>query len=445
MAKHGEGEPVRILVVTNSYPTRATPSAAPYIVSRLQELRRRPEVEMVAVALPPTYTPAARLARAAARLSDERDLALASGVSGLVAAPVRWSLPDVARGRSGHRPRHAVRSAVRALEGVLADAEFVPEVVHAHGMYTLPAGEVARVVADRLVVPFVVSLHGSDVAQVIRRDPGSAAATLSAAAATSYVSEALREEAWGYGMPVEGSRVIPNGVDLGVFTPAGGRPEPSGDPSIEPAPGASAASSSASAQASAASAQDASTGPGPGASAAATPGPRLLYVGNLLPVKGVDRLPAVMAHVRSTWPTARLDVVGDGALMGALRRDLDPVDTLHGRLAPTEVARHMRAADVLVVPSRSEGWGCVATEALACATPVVATAVGGLPEAVGAGGILVDPADEDYPARFAAAVDRILRDPPRPESLTAAAAGRSWASVVDEELEMLAAVAGSQR
>lgn len=413
---------MRILVVSNSYPTRATPSAAPYIVSRLAQLRRRPDVDVRAVALPPTYTAPARLARAAAGLSDESDLALASGDSGLLAAPARWSLSDIARGRLGHRPRDAVRSAVRAVEALLAAERFVPDVVHAHGMYTLPAGDIARVVAERLEVPFAVSLHGSDVSQVIRRDPDPAAATLSAAAATSYVSEALRDEALSYGMPSVGARVIPNGVDLDLFTPGGDRAfDPSMSPSPSPSPSLDLAR------------------PAPIDAAA---GPRLLYVGNLLPVKGVDRLPAVMAQVRRTWPTARLDVVGDGSLHGVLARGLDPADTLHGRLPPGEVARRMQAADVLLVPSRAEGWGCVATEALACATPVVATAVGGLPEAVGSGGILVDPADEGYASRFADAVDRILRNPPPPTVLTDAAAGLSWARVVDRELEMLAAVTG---
>ena len=391
---------MRILVVTNSYPTRATPSAAPYITSRLAQLRRHLEVEIRAVALPPVYTAGARLARAAARLADEESLALAPGDSGLESASPRWSLADLARVRVGRRPSHAVRCGVDALQALLdADRSFTPDVVHAHGMYALPAGELARVVAQRLGVPFVVSLHGSDVTQVIRRDPASAAATLRVAAATSYVSEALREEAAGYGLPMERSRVVPNGVDLDLFQPADRR-----------------------------------------ASGAESPGPRLLYVGNLLPVKGVDRLPDVMAQVRRSHPDARLDVVGDGPLRGALERGLGAGDVVHGRLAPAQVARHMQAADALLVPSRAEGWGCVATEALACATPVVATRVGGLPEAVGPGGQLVDPADDGYSSRFAAAIEDVLADPPPPPVLTGAAAGLSWARVVDRELEMLADV-----
>ena len=80
----------------------------------------------------------------------------------------------------------------------------------------------------------------------------------------------------------------------------------------------------------------------------------------------------------------------------------------------------MQAADALLVPSRAEGWGCVATEALACATPVVATRVGGLPEAVGPGGQLVDPADDGYSSRFAAAIEDVLADPPPAQVLTPA-------------------------
>lgn len=77
----------------------------------------------------------------------------------------------------------------------------------------------------------------------------------------------------------------------------------------------------------------------------------------------------------------------------------------HGRLA-----LYYRAADVCLVPSRSESFGLVALEAAACGTPVVAAAVGGLRTIVahGASGFLVEGRD---PAAYAAYVSRLLADP----------------------------------
>jgi D-inositol-3-phosphate glycosyltransferase len=68
-----------------------------------------------------------------------------------------------------------------------------------------------------------------------------------------------------------------------------------------------------------------------------------------------------------------------------------------------------RAADLVVVPSRSESFGLVAREAAACGTPVVAAAVGGLTSIVddGVTGLLVDGSD---PAVWAAHLDAVLDD-----------------------------------
>lgn len=94
---------------------------------------------------------------------------------------------------------------------------------------------------------------------------------------------------------------------------------------------------------------------------------------------------------------------------------------LTGPLAGADLAEALATADLLVSASRHEAYGMAVTEALARAVPVVVTDVGGHPEAVGAGGVLVPPEDPD---RLAAALRRWLAEPAERELLRAAAARR---------------------
>jgi D-inositol-3-phosphate glycosyltransferase len=146
-------------------------------------------------------------------------------------------------------------------------------------------------------------------------------------------------------------------------------------------------------------------------------GPLLLFVGRIQPLKGVDV--AIQAAALS-GPDATLLVVGgpsgvDGEAehrrLVELVRSLDLDGRVrfvppqpHGRLAT-----YYRAADVCLVPSRSESFGLVALEAAACGTPVVAAAVGGLQTLVdhGTTGFLVEDRD---PAAFASCAAELVAD-----------------------------------
>jgi D-inositol-3-phosphate glycosyltransferase len=88
------------------------------------------------------------------------------------------------------------------------------------------------------------------------------------------------------------------------------------------------------------------------------------------------------------------------------------------------LSSYYRAADVCVVPSRSESFGLVALEAAACGTPVVASAVGGLTTLVDHGhtGFLVD---EAHPAAYADAVRSVFGEPLAAERLSTASVLRA--------------------
>jgi glycosyltransferase involved in cell wall biosynthesis len=140
--------------------------------------------------------------------------------------------------------------------------------------------------------------------------------------------------------------------------------------------------------------------------------PHVLYVGRLSEEKGVRELAEATAGI------ARV-VVGDGPL-----RHLFP-DAL-GFVPPEELGRYYERAALVVCPSRREGYGVVAREALAHGRPVVATAVGGLADAVehGVTGLLVSPRDA---AALRAAIEQLLEDPELRR--TFGAAGRDKARV----------------
>jgi glycosyltransferase involved in cell wall biosynthesis len=185
-------------------------------------------------------------------------------------------------------------------------------------------------------------------------------------------------------------------------------------------------------------------------------GTSFLTVAAVHPGKGHDLLLEALAKLGDrAWTltcVGSLDVDPDYASALELQvyaRSWERRVTFTGPLARGGVSAAYDAADLLVVPSRSESYGMVVVEALAHGVPVVATAVGGLPEALGpapAGGLpglLVPP--DDAPA-LAGALRGWLDDPGLRERLAAAVARRrpglrTWADAVIELDEVLTRVA----
>lgn len=120
----------------------------------------------------------------------------------------------------------------------------------------------------------------------------------------------------------------------------------------------------------------------------------LLYVGQLIRGKGVQLLLAAMARMKTP---RTLDVVGTGNMEGelkALAARLGLADRVRWRGFQENPQTWMLAAKCVVVPSFwQEPYGLVAAEAVALGRPVVAFAIGGLPEACGGKATLVPPGD----------------------------------------------------
>ncbi|WP_227012730.1 MULTISPECIES: glycosyltransferase family 4 protein [unclassified Pseudonocardia] len=135
------------------------------------------------------------------------------------------------------------------------------------------------------------------------------------------------------------------------------------------------------------------------------PGTRLLAVGALTPTKGHDLLVEALARLAGTDWTLRLvgpldrDPAHTAAVRDAVERHgLAGRVSLDGPRTGAELDAAYAIADLLVLPSRTESYGMVVTEALARAVPVLATATGGVPETLGGTGddrpgLLVAPGD----------------------------------------------------
>ena len=185
-------------------------------------------------------------------------------------------------------------------------------------------------------------------------------------------------------------------------------------------------------------------------------GDRLLCVASVVPGKGHDVLVAALARIASLpWHcTCAGSLERAPAFVAAVRREVGSAGLarrihLTGPLAGDALAAAYDAADLLVLPTLGETWGMVVTEALARGVPVVASQVGGVPEALGTvrggdrAGLLVPPADPDA---LADALGRWLREPGLRERLRDAARLRrtelpGWDATAEHLVGALAGVA----
>lgn len=275
--------------------------------------------------------------------------------------------------------------------------------------WAYPDAAAAAWIARMLGVPYVVKVHGSDLnvqAESRLRRPQIRQA-LRGASAVLAVSKALASKAVALGARPDSVETIYNGVDGRTFR-RGDRlaaRERLGLPAHEPI---------------------------------------VLYAGNLKNSKGCMDLIEAFPRLAKQRADALLYFVGegpDGAALEARAASLCCGSSIHftGSVAHASLADWFRAADLLCLPSHNEGVPNVVLEAMACGTPVVATDVGGIPEVVPAfAGILV-PAHQ--PDVLAAALADMLGRHVDAEAIAAHASSFRWEDNIDRLEHMLERVA----
>ncbi len=277
------------------------------------------------------------------------------------------------------------------------------------GYYLYPDGVAVAILGALLARPVVLHALGGDVNvlatyRVPRRMIRWA---MSRAVAVSAVSNDLRTKLVGLGLPSAKAHVILHGVDHALFRP------PSDRTTLRQTLGLD--------------------------------GLTLLSVGHLLEAKGHRIAIAALRELER----AMLVIAGDGEDEAALRRlaaDLQVADRVRflGTVGQDQLRDYYGAADVVVLASRREGIPNVILESMACGTPVVATAVGGVPEVVTApeAGVLMR---DRSPEALAAAVVELLARRPDRDKTRQFSQRYSWAQTSADHLALLSRVVAATR
>lgn len=350
-----------VLVLPAWYPTARQPFSGPFVRDHARAAAAYGHQIVVLVAEGPTKGLGGLF-----RLSEERDgrlrvfrLTYRPGTATLVYLPV-----------------------VLLLARRLAREGRSVNVIHAHIHWMAWPAAMAAALLRR---PFVITENSTEwpgrtiTPGALRR----ARIAFPRAALVCPVNERLRRAIEAYGIRAR-FRIVPNTVESSLFH-AGRR-----DPGLEPA--------------------------------------RLINVSLHVQRKGLDVLLRAFASLLTRRPGLTLELVGEGPQTPELRRiarELGVAERVifSGLAQPEQIAEALRRSDVFVFPSLSENMPLAVLEALSCGLPVVATDVGGIPEAVGEDGVLVPPGD---PGALAAAIENVLADFGRfdPDEIARRAAAR---------------------
>ncbi len=261
------------------------------------------------------------------------------------------------------------RAALRAYE---ENDGFGVDVIHAHFAY--PEGSAARTIGLKHGIPYVVTGRGDDVLLYPERSGflmRSVRAVLTDAAAFIGVSRDICSVARDLGARADRCHHIPHGIRNDIFHLPPDRERDGGPRTI-------------------------------------------LFAGAFLPVKNVVRMCRAFGIVVKSRDDVRFVLAGEGPLRGGMAAAIaaggisERVEFL-GHVTPRRLAEAMQAADVLCLPSVSEGWPNVVMEAMACGTPVVGANVGGVREQITADetGMLCDPGSaDDIAGKLLEALDR---------------------------------------
>lgn len=254
--------------------------------------------------------------------------------------------------------RYFIWKAQRFMVRSIGDKRY--DVIHGHWLY--PTGGAVVRYAQTVNTPCLITAHGSEVHRDMRKKYRKGCLwTLEHSTKAEFVSQALLQKAKQYGYSGKNALVSPNGIDEVI-------------PNKTKRDGCTVG-----------------------------------YVGNLIPIKRADQLADIFHRIQALKNDTHFVVIGDGTLRKQITEETHDLDIVFTGLIPhKQVLQEMQKMDVLILPSRNEGFGCVALEAHSCGTPVVGSNNGGIPEAIGDERLVVNES-ASFNADFAQRVAEVLQ------------------------------------
>jgi L-malate glycosyltransferase len=351
---------LKVLFVTEWYPTAEQPVGGVFVREHAKAVTRFDDVVVLHIAgEDPTL-------KRFWQMKQEADRSLTEGVPTF---RIWYRRPPLKKTKYLF---HTI-AAMKGIHKIMSEG-FRPDVIHAHvciaGMPSILLGKAYR-------IPVVITEHSSIFHRGVSNWPKSLVSwffrfVFRNADLVLPVSHALQIEIERYGVRAR-FQIVPNVVDFSLFSSPGHIKE--GDLPKQ-----------------------------------------ILFVGLLVPVKGVPHLLQALGRLRKTSGDWLLDIVGDGAARTEYERltmnlNIGDKVTFHGLKSKEEVATFMRRADFLVLPSLWENFPCVLLEAMASGLPIVSTQAGGIPEIVDEEiGILVPPGDVN---KLAEGLSEMMQSLPR--------------------------------
>jgi glycosyltransferase involved in cell wall biosynthesis len=353
--------PLKVLLFTNLFPSSWEPSRGIFNLRRFKGMSQFCDIRVVA---PVSFRK--RIARPMEFFRPPSDRFERIEAS----YPTNWTVPRVLAPFHARDMFLSVRSHVRELRRRFPFDAIV-------GAFAYPDAVVAARLAKEFDCAFVALVMGSDINDLAQRPSlkNQIRGALRDARAVIALSGALKERVVELGVPEDRVFVQHNSVcgkEFAIRDRVAARKELGMDPE----------------------------------------GQLACFIGNLAHEKGPDVLIEALVRMGARSKSLHVAFVGDGAMRAELEkrtRTLGLADkvTFTGRCRPERVPLWISASDVVCLPSRREGCPNVVLEALACGRPVVASAVGGVPELLSqSNGVLVAP---DDPVAFGLALDTALQ------------------------------------
>jgi len=372
------------LAIATLYPNPVNPRFGTFVARSLEALAKRGDWRVTVVnpiGLPPL---------AVGRYRELAELPAQGLENGITVHRPRFTLVPKIGGRLN--PQSIARAALPLIRQIHGETPI--DVIDAEFFY--PDGPAAAIIGEKLDIPVSIKARGSDISFWGEKDYGKTQMVEAAdkAAGLLAVSEALADDMAALGIDRTKITIHYTGLDRDRFRPlnnVGLRPTLAKQLSFNLPKDA----------------------------------PLFASVGALIERKGQAFLLEAMAQI----PGSRAILIGKGedeARLRQLASQLDLADRVHfaGSIDHDVMPVILSAADIMVLPTESEGLANAWVEALACGTPVITTCVGGAPQlfTTAAAGRLV-PRDAD---RIAKAMRDILRDTPSAQEVTAAVNRFSW-------------------